>query len=63
MEDFTCRSTNSKPARSGKRRNSWTFVIEKLGDDLYALTQGGETSLGRRDETKLRLMELIGGLL
>lgn len=58
MEDFTCRSTNPLPPK--KPRKSWAFLVERLGDDLYALIQGGEISLGTRDEIKTYLTQLIG---
>lgn len=56
------RSPGSLP-RSPKRPRSWTFTLEHLQGDLYALTQGGETSLGSKDEIKARLDELVGGFL
>lgn len=61
MEDFTCRSTNPKPTRSGKRPDSWSFKVVRVEGDLYALFEGGEISLGTVDEVKAHLQELIGG--
>lgn len=46
-----------------KRHKAYTFTAEHVGGDVYALTQGGETSLGTRDEIRSRLKELIGEIL
>lgn len=56
--DFPCQRDQKC---SPKQPRSWTFVLEQVQGDLYALTQGGETSLGTRDDIRTRLNELIGG--
>ena len=49
------------PETQARLDATWVFLIDRLGPDTYALTQGGEVSLVDGATLKKRLMQIIGG--